>query len=120
MMTAAAALIQSGGAPNGVLASPMPSRLTRADVDRIAVLAHLELTAEERELFTQQLADILEYAERLRDVNTADVSATWHPVPLSSLLRDDDLRDSLSRDDALANAPDAGSDGLFKVPRVIG
>lgn len=97
----------------------MSSRLTRADVERIAALAHLRLTATEIELFTKQLADILEYAERLRDVNTAEVSATWHSVPLSSPLREDDVRPSLPRDDALANAPDIGPDGLFKVPKVI-
>jgi len=120
MMTAWTNSIQSDLTPDVVLASSMPSRLTRADVDRIAALAHLDLTPEERELFTKQLADVLDYAERLLEVNTDDVSVTWHPVSLSSPLRDDEVCDSLSREDALANAPDSGSNGLFKVPKVIG
>ncbi len=119
-MTAWTNSIQSDLTPDVVLASSMPSRLTRADVDRIAALAHLDLTPEERELFTKQLADVLDYAERLLEVNTADVSVTWHPVSLSSPLRDDEVCDSLSREDALANAPDSGPNGLFKVPKVIG
>ncbi len=98
----------------------MSTRLTRADVERIAALAHLDLTADETELFTKQLAQILEYAERLREVDTTQVSATWHPSPGSAALRDDVRRPSLAREDALAGAPDAAPDGLFRVPKVIG
>ena len=98
----------------------MPTRLTRADVERIAALAHLDLTEDETELFTRQLAQILEYAERLQEVDTDDVTATWHPETTASSLRRDVLRPSLPRADALANAPDAGPDGLFRVPKVIG
>ena len=100
----------------------MSSRLTRSDVERIAALAHLELTDDEIELFTRQLADVLDYADRLHAVDTASVSATWHPVPLSSLLREDAVRDSLSPADALANAPDPapGDRALFRVPKVLG
>ena len=98
----------------------MSTRLTRADVERIAALAHLDLTADETELFTKQLAQILEYAERLREVDTTQVSATWHPRAGSGELRDDVRRPSLAREDALAGAPDAAPDGLFRVPKVIG
>ncbi len=98
----------------------MSTRLTRADVERIAALAHLDLTADETELFTKQLAQILEYAERLREVDTTQVSATWHPRAGAAELRDDVGRPSLPREDALAGAPDAAPDGLFRVPKVIG
>ena len=98
----------------------MPTRLTRADVERIAALAHLDLTEDETELFTRQLAQILEYAERLQEVDTDAVTARWHPGTTVSLLRPDVLRPSLTREDALANAPDAAPDGLFRVPKVIG
>jgi aspartyl-tRNA(Asn)/glutamyl-tRNA(Gln) amidotransferase subunit C len=100
----------------------MSSRLTRTDVERVAALAHLELTDDEVELFTGQLADILEYADRLQAVDTASVSATWHPMPFSSPLREDVVRDSLSPVEALANAPDPapGPLALFRVPKVIG
>ena len=99
----------------------MSSRLTRADVERIAALAYLDLTEDETKLFTQQLTQILDYAECLQQVDTTSVSAAWHPRAAETPLRPDVLRPSLTREDALANAPDAVSDdGLFKVPKVLG
>ena len=102
-----------------MLAFRMAAGLTDTDVDRIAALAHLELTADERTLFARQLADILTYAARLQDVDTTGVSATWHPVASHAPLRADQVRPSLPRSAALANAPDR-DDGFFKVPKVIG
>jgi aspartyl-tRNA(Asn)/glutamyl-tRNA(Gln) amidotransferase subunit C len=101
------------------------STLTVADVERIAALAHLELTDEEKQLFTRQLADILNYAEQLQTIDTTGVPATAHVNVARStstgVERPDELRPSLSTEDALANAPDAAPDaGLFRVPRVIG
>jgi aspartyl-tRNA(Asn)/glutamyl-tRNA(Gln) amidotransferase subunit C len=96
------------------------STLTVADVERIAALAHLELTDEEKHLFTRQLAEILSYAEQLQAVETTGVPATAH-VDVFERDRDDDPRPSLPIEDALANAPDGAPDaGLFRVPRVIG
>jgi len=98
----------------------MSSKLTRTDIERIAALAHLELTEEEIKLFTRQLAQILEYAQQLQQVNTEDVSVQWHHGITAKPLRSDVLRPSLTRDDAIANAPESTPDGLFKVPKVIG
>ncbi|MBI3047329.1 MAG: Asp-tRNA(Asn)/Glu-tRNA(Gln) amidotransferase subunit GatC [Acidobacteria bacterium] len=97
----------------------MASSLTVADVERIAALAHLELTAEEKALFTRQLADILAYAEQVQAVDTSGVPATAH-VHAERSEREDEPRPSLPREEALANAPDPAPDaGLFRVPRVI-
>jgi aspartyl-tRNA(Asn)/glutamyl-tRNA(Gln) amidotransferase subunit C len=97
------------------------STLTVADVERIAALAHLELTDEEKHLFTRQLADILNYAEQLQAIDTTGVPATAHVNAALGVERPDELRPSLTVDDALANAPDgAPGAGLFRVPRVIG
>ena len=94
--------------------------LTAEDVERIAALAHLELTDDEKQLFTRQLADILAYAEQLQALDTTGVPATAH-VSAAGVERDDVLCPSLSTPDALANAPDGAPDaGLFRVPRVIG
>jgi len=94
--------------------------LTIADVERIATLAHLELTPDEKQIFTKQLADILSYAEQLQAIDTTGVIATAH-VNAHEAERDDQLRPCLPVDDALRNAPDAAPDaGLFRVPRVIG
>jgi aspartyl-tRNA(Asn)/glutamyl-tRNA(Gln) amidotransferase subunit C len=95
--------------------------LTRADVERIAALAHLELTDEEKDLFTRQLADILAYAEQLQAVDTTGVPATAHVHAALGSERADEPRPSLTPDEAVANAPDAATAaGLFRVPRVIG
>ena len=96
------------------------STLTIADVERIALLAHLELTDEEKRLFARQLADILSYAEQLQALDTTGVPATAH-VNVVERDREDAAAPSLPVADALANAPDAAPDaGLFRVPRVIG
>ena len=96
------------------------SSLTIADVERIAALAHLELTDEEKQLFTRQLADVLSYAEQLQAVDTTGVPATAH-VNVFERDREDEPRPSLPVADAIANAPDgAPGAGLFRVPRVIG
>jgi aspartyl-tRNA(Asn)/glutamyl-tRNA(Gln) amidotransferase subunit C len=103
-----------------MIASPiMSGPLTVADVERIAALAHLELTAEEKELFTRQLADILAYAQQVQAVDTSGVPATAHLLG-ERTEREDEPRRSLPLDQALSNAPDADRDaGLFRVPRVI-
>ena len=104
----------------GTLPSGVPTRLTRTDVERIAALAHLELTGPETERLTRQLGDILSYFDRLQQIDTTGVPATTHPVASTPVMRADDPRPSLPRDAALANAPDPGGDSLFRVPRVIG
>ena len=97
------------------------SSLTIADVERIAALAHLELTEEEKQLFTRQLADILSYAEQLQAIDTTGVPATAHVGATGGVERADEPRPSLSTAQVLANAPDPAPDaGLFRVPRVIG
>jgi aspartyl-tRNA(Asn)/glutamyl-tRNA(Gln) amidotransferase subunit C len=106
----------------------MPPTLTIADVERIAALAQLELTGEEKLLFTRQLADILAYAEQVQAIDTSGVPATAHvnsaertENSAQRTERDDVPRPCLSVEDALANAPDsAPGAGLFRVPRVIG
>jgi aspartyl-tRNA(Asn)/glutamyl-tRNA(Gln) amidotransferase subunit C len=98
----------------------MAAELTKADVERIAALAHLELTEDEKDLFTAQLAGILHYAEQLQQVDTIGVPPMAH-VGSERTERDDEVRPSIALADALANAPDAAIDaGLFRVPRVIG
>lgn len=92
-----------------------------ADVERIATLAHLDLTEAEKRLFTKQLADILGYAEQVQAVDTSGVPATAHVHTAQRVEREDETRPSLSVADALANAPDRAPDaGVFRVPRVIG
>lgn len=99
----------------------MSTALTIADVERIAALAQLELTDEEKQLFTRQLADILAYAEQVQAIDTSGVPATAHVHAGQRTEREDEPQPSLPVGDAVANAPDADRlAGLFRVPRVIG
>jgi aspartyl-tRNA(Asn)/glutamyl-tRNA(Gln) amidotransferase subunit C len=98
----------------------MSASLSREDVLRIAELARLELTPDEVELFTRQLAHILEYVEQIRGLDTTGVPPTSHAIH-RPVERADEPHASLPRAAALSNAPDAAREtGLFKVPRVFG
>jgi len=93
---------------------------TQADVERVARLARLELTSDEKDLFARQLAEILAYAEQIQRVPTDGVPPTSHAGD-TAMMRQDEVRPSLPREASLASAPDADVDaGLFKVPRVLG
>ena len=99
----------------------MSSPLTVAEVERIAALAHLALTEDEKATFTRQLADILAYATQIEQVDIEGVPPTSHALLPRTVLREDEVRPSLPRDEALAAAPGAARDaGLFRVPKVIG
>jgi len=99
----------------------MASTLETNDVDRIATLARLALTGEERQRFAAQLNDVLRYVEQISRIDTTGVVATSHPLRAGDAWRDDEPEPSLSTAEALANAPDANRDaGLFRVPKVLG
>ena len=92
--------------------------ITREDVEHVAELARLALTAAEKEQFIIQLNGILTYFEKLDELDTRDVEPTSHVIPMSNVLRDDEVRPSLDRTMALHNAPEV-SHFFFKVPRII-
>ena len=96
--------------------------ITREDVEKIAELARLELTAEEAGAFTEQLGAILGYVRKLDELDTADVPPMSHCSQAEGdtdyARRDDEVRPSPGQKIATANAPDAEA-GYFKVPRVI-
>ncbi|HSG01433.1 MAG TPA: Asp-tRNA(Asn)/Glu-tRNA(Gln) amidotransferase subunit GatC [Vicinamibacterales bacterium] len=98
----------------------MAAKLSRADVLRIAGLAHLTLTEAEVETFGRQLAGILDWVDEIQQADTAGVEPTSHVSRDTQIWRDDELTPSLERDDVLGSAPDADfKDGLFRVPRVL-
>lgn len=87
------------------------------EIRKIAGLARLRLSDEEVALLAEQFRGILGHLERLRAVETNGVEPLDHPLPLTDVLREDAPRPGLSRDEALAGAPDAEA-GQFRVPRV--
>lgn len=97
----------------------MPERITRDDVAHVARLARLELSEDELEMYTEQLAKVLDHARDVEALDVADVPPTSHPYPLENVLRDDVVRPSLDREEVLAAAP-AVEDDRFRVPPVLG
>ena len=92
--------------------------LTREEVLHIAHLARVAVSDEDVAKFQHQLSDILTHFETLQALDTEGVEPTTHPLPLESVMRTDEVRPSLSREDVLANAPLA-EDGLFRVRAVL-
>ena len=88
------------------------------DVKYVAHLARLALTPEEEKQLGAQLGSILGYIEKLRELDVSGVEPTAHAVPLVNVTRADEVRESLSHEDALRNAP-RQANGLFIVPKVV-
>ncbi len=93
-------------------------KLSADQVDRIAELARLALTEQERTLYQEQLSDILDYFERLQELDTDAIEPTASVLPLRSVMRADVSRPPSQREDMLANAP-ATEEGCFLVPAVL-
>jgi aspartyl-tRNA(Asn)/glutamyl-tRNA(Gln) amidotransferase subunit C len=93
-------------------------RITLADVEHVARLARLELSAADKERMRRELDGILAYIDKLRSVDTAGVEPTSHAVPVTNVMRDDVPVASLPQAESLANAPDRQGD-LFRVPKII-
>ena len=93
-------------------------KLSREQVMDIADLAKLDLTEEEIEKFADQLSAVLDYAERLRQLDTDAIPPTASVLPLNNIMRDDVTQPCLPRDQVIANAP-AAVDGQFQVDAVL-
>jgi aspartyl-tRNA(Asn)/glutamyl-tRNA(Gln) amidotransferase subunit C len=96
----------------------MAEQLTIDEVSRVAFLARLELSVDEKQRLTTQLNDIMGQFARLEELDTRDVPLTSHSVPLQNVFREDKAGPSLPREEATANAPDR-RDGNFIVPQIM-
>ena len=96
----------------------MADQLTLEEVSRVAFLARLELSGDEKTRLTHDLNGILAQFARLQELDTQDVPPTSHSLPLQNVLRDDAVRPSLPRDEATRNAPEK-RDGNFIVPQIM-
>ncbi|MBI5826592.1 MAG: Asp-tRNA(Asn)/Glu-tRNA(Gln) amidotransferase subunit GatC [Deltaproteobacteria bacterium] len=92
--------------------------ITKQDVLHVAELARLALSEEEMELYTRQLQRILNYVEKLSELDTRGVVPTTYTVPLAHAMREDVTAPSIPQEEALQNAPEKDR-GCFKVPQVI-
>jgi aspartyl-tRNA(Asn)/glutamyl-tRNA(Gln) amidotransferase subunit C len=97
----------------------MSDRLTRDDVAKVALLARLELSDAELDLYTEQLGAVLDHADDVAALDLADVPPTAHPLPLVNVLRPDVVGPCADRDEVLSQAPSV-EDRRFRVPAILG
>jgi aspartyl-tRNA(Asn)/glutamyl-tRNA(Gln) amidotransferase subunit C len=93
-------------------------KLSRAEVEHIAELAKLKLTEEEKEKFRGHLSAILEYAERLNQLDTEAIPPTATVVSLRNVMRPDEVSPPFPSEEILANAPDT-EEGCFRIKAVL-
>ncbi|MHC4619358.1 MAG: Asp-tRNA(Asn)/Glu-tRNA(Gln) amidotransferase subunit GatC [Planctomycetota bacterium] len=96
----------------------MGKRIDKEQVRKVAKLSRLELTEAEVEEFTGQLSAILDYVEKMNELDTANVEPLAHCLPVSNVFREDVVKESLGTEKALANAPERDGE-FFKVPKIL-
>lgn len=93
-------------------------KVTKKDMENVAILSRLSIPADKEEQYTQQLNDFLEYVDNLSSVATDGIQPIAHVLPINNVFREDTVKESLDRELALSNAP-LKDDGYFKVPKVL-
>ncbi|MHA1149924.1 MAG: Asp-tRNA(Asn)/Glu-tRNA(Gln) amidotransferase subunit GatC [Promethearchaeota archaeon] len=92
---------------------------SKEDIDYISKLALLDLSDEEKEKLSQQLSNILSHFKKLNDLDTTNIDPMTHPIEtLKNVFRKDEIKPSLSNEEALKNAQHR-QDGYFKAPRIL-
>lgn len=93
-------------------------KISENDVERLAMMSRLDLTAEDKEVYMKSLNAALESLDIVQEPDTSLVQPAAHVLPVRNVFREDTLQPSLDKDLVLANAPEAEA-GLFKVPRIL-
>jgi aspartyl-tRNA(Asn)/glutamyl-tRNA(Gln) amidotransferase subunit C len=93
-------------------------KITKQTVENVAMLSRLNIADNKMDKYIEEFSNFLEYVDVLQQVNTENIKPTAHVLPLQNVFREDIVKSSLSREAALANAPEQ-EDGYFKVPRII-
>lgn len=96
----------------------MVQLISKQDVEKVAKLARLQLSEAEIEQFTGQLGAILEYVEKMKELDTDNVEPLAHCLPVSNVFRADEVKESLGTEKTLTNAPDRDGE-FFKVPKIL-
>ncbi|ATH85884.1 Asp-tRNA(Asn)/Glu-tRNA(Gln) amidotransferase subunit GatC [Brochothrix thermosphacta] len=94
------------------------SVISKAEVEKVASLARLEITEAEAEQYATQLEQIINMVEKLNELDTENIKPTTHAVPLTNVLREDVAAEGLDRNLVLKNVPDS-QDGYIKVPSIM-
>ncbi len=93
-------------------------KVTKEDLQNVAVLSRLAIPADQEDKYIDQMDKILTYMDNLSELDTENVKPTTYALPTQNVFRKDEVKESLDREAALANAP-LKEDGYFKVPKVL-
>jgi len=93
-------------------------KVTKEDLQNVAVLSRLAIPADQENKYIDQMDKILTYMDNLSELDTENVKPTTYALPMQNVFRKDEVKASLDREAALANAP-LKEDGYFKVPKVL-
>jgi aspartyl-tRNA(Asn)/glutamyl-tRNA(Gln) amidotransferase subunit C len=94
------------------------STISKEQVEHVAWLARIELTEEEKQAFTKQLNEVLDYFKKINEIDTSNIEPTYHVLNLVNVLREDKVEPSLSKEDALRNASQK-EDSFIRAPKII-
>ncbi|MDV2581734.1 Asp-tRNA(Asn)/Glu-tRNA(Gln) amidotransferase subunit GatC [Alkalibacillus haloalkaliphilus] len=94
------------------------SKISKDQVKHVANLARLSITEQEAEKYSEQLSAIIDFSELLNELDTSNVEPTTHVLEMKNIVRKDEPKEWISKDDALKNAPDQ-KDGQFRVPSIL-
>ena len=93
-------------------------KIDEAQVEYVANLARIALSEEEKRMFAEQLGKIIEYVEKLNELDTSRVDPLYRVIEMGNVLREDEVKSSISQKDALSNAPNR-FENFFTVPKVL-
>ena len=88
------------------------------EIEHLTLLARLNLSDDEKRLFSRQVGSIIDYINKLNELDTTGVEPTAHVLPMKNIFREDTLRPSLSLEKALQNAPER-NESFYRVPKII-
>lgn len=91
--------------------------ITVKDVEHVAKLARLELTEEEKELYTKQLGDVLKYVDQMNEIDTSNVKPMTQVIDFVNVMREDKVEYEHTKEELMSNAPEE-ENGFFKVPKI--
>jgi aspartyl-tRNA(Asn)/glutamyl-tRNA(Gln) amidotransferase subunit C len=96
----------------------MAEKIDQAQVKKVAKLSRLQLSESEVDEFTHQLSAVLDYMEKLNELDTAKIEPLAHCLPITNIFREDSVKQSLGTEKTLANAPQRDGN-FFKVPKIL-
>lgn len=93
-------------------------QITKKEIEHVAKLARINFSEEEKEKFTNEFSGIIEFVNKLNEINTDGIEPTAHVLPIQNVFREDIVQESMDRDKVLQNAP-LKEAGCFSVPKVV-